>query len=60
LKATTWEYLGNFFNSKENDLGATFEEVAISIDTWNAFCEADNEMQLQEDKSMTDAALDEM
>ena len=60
LKSTTWEYLGNFFNSKENDLGATFEEVAISIDTWNAFCEADNEMQLQEDKSMTDAALDEM
>ena len=60
LKSTTWEYLGNFFNSKENDLGATFQEVAISIETWNAFCEADNELQLQEDKSMSDKALDGM
>ena len=60
LKTTTWETLGNFYSSNKNDLGATFEEIAISIETWNAFCEADNALQLQEDKSMSNEALDEM
>ena len=60
LKTTTWETLGNFYSSNKNDLGATFEEIAISIETWNAFCDADNALQLQEDKSMSNEALDEM
>ena len=50
-----------FFESDRNDLGATFREVVISTEDWNAFARADRDARSTNKDMPTSAeTLDQM
>ena len=47
----------SFFASDSNDLGASFKEIVLNVDDWNAFVVADRGMFEKHADKPTDAAV---